>query len=320
MRDPRGKILTVFLWLSLVGSLISAVGFVYSDKKWQEAAATVVLTFTATALSAALIEVSVRIRDVWERAAMLRRFEAFFHHSGRGPERAALVLACFPTADWKSVESGNLGTAAGALQRTVLSAAWQQHSLKHLSSIHPLGTTMADVELASDIIATFAGVGLSPPTILWDVDAIAEAEKSDSLITTFISIGLSSNIFSVWLSNEKSRGAVKIDSADEVKIGSRFENTGNWTQYRESTNGTSKYGLLAKVSFAGRKTAMIVGGISAESSTRMSKYVSANWQSLLTSNDPQSHEPVAWSDFSAVVEFTIGGAELFDLRVRTPPG
>jgi hypothetical protein len=312
MNDPRGRLLKWFLGLSVLGSVISSLSFVYATQKWQEAVATIALAFTSTALSAALIEISVRIREVWERVNLIRQFAALFGTADQTSQTAAIVLACFPTKEWPIAKEPLITTD----QPYGVTEAWSKYSLKHLASIHSLGTTMADIEVASDVIAAFSGVGLPTPKIVWDIHAIAEAQRADSTVSTFISVGLSSNVFSVWVATEKSQAAIKIDSADTIKVASRFEGADSWTEFRETADKGPRYGLLAKCALENDKTAMVVGGISAEASTLMSSFLSKHWQDILRARDPQSNRQVGNSEFSVVVEITKGGVEICDLRVR----
>lgn len=312
MNDPRGQILKWFFGLSVVGSVISSLLFVYATQKWQEAVATIALAFTSTALSAALIEISVRFREVWERVNVIRQFAAFFGTADQTSQTAAIVLACFPTKDWPIGKQPLITTD----QPYGVTAAWSKYSLKHLASIHSLGTTMADIEVASDITAAFSGVGLPTPKILWDIHAIAEAQRADSTVSTFISVGLSSNVFSVWVAAEKSEAAIKIDSADTIKVASRFAGADSWTEFRETPDKGPRYGLLAKCALENDKTAMVIGGISAEASALMSSFLSKHWQDILRARDPQTNLQIGNSEFSVVVEITKGGVEICDLRVR----
>jgi len=318
MTDARGKVLKVFLGFSLVGAMGSGTAFAYAKLPWQQALATIALTFTATAFSAALIEISVRVREVWERIALVRQFSALFDYPEAATGSVALVLACFQTKGWTATEVNQVDFSQIIGAETTLEAAneWQKHSLKHLATMHSLGTTMADIEVAMDVIAAISRIGLPAPSVLWDVQAIQEAVRTDSKYTTFISVGLCSNVFSVWAANEKSRRLVMIDSATSIKVGSRIEAADAYAEFIETPNGPTKYGLITRFAIGGGKSAMILGGISALGSTMMSTFLSNNWQSLVSCEDPHNREQIGSADFSAVLEVRRGGVEISDVRVR----
>ena len=98
---------------------------------------------------------------------------------------------------------------------------------------------MADMEVAINLIAAFSHVGLPPPRIIWDIDAIDEAKRPNSRVSTFISVGLSSDVFSVWAAREHGKRFVRIDSADGFGVASRYEQTTNeWAEIKEQLGGS----------------------------------------------------------------------------------
>ncbi len=106
------------------------------------------------------------------------------------------------------------------------------------------------------------------------------------------------------------------DSATSIKVGSRIEASDAYAEFVETPDGPTKYGLISRFAIGGGKSVMILGGISAQGSTMMSTFLSNNWQSLVSCQDPHNNEQIGSADFSAIVEVRKGGVEISDVRVR----
>jgi hypothetical protein len=299
----RDWVLLALFWISVI--LVISLNYTLSQSsqnetyKWPFRAGIAISSSIVTAILLKVIDQTIQKIDQSGKKRRFLRIFSCIEDLSISEESIAIVIPAFSIRNIRAENHDQIGNSL------------KMRALENLSSATNTKAAIKNDVVAGIYIASiFSELNLPTPQITWDEEVRI---VNDDTKKTYILIGLSNSLIDTLNTSSISEGTKLFSINSErindlnsffIKCGMFYDaqhpqDVDDWTRYPSSSQD-SEYAIFAKFNY-GKKTIIICGGTTEESTNSIGRYINRNWEKIYRTIEHEKRDESKPKDSFAII-------------------